>query len=101
MPASKNPAKDREIFLKIFGIDDKESWRQISRKNKKKAGSKSEFDLLTYEERITLCDRPENLAGPTPGAWKEINAHLGIHASSLTELIAELACCPANALWIL
>ncbi len=90
MPASKNLAKDREIFLKILGMDDEETWQRISRKNKKKAGSRSEFDLLTYEERITLCDRPENLAGPTPGAWKEINAHLGTHASSLTELIAEL-----------
>jgi putative DNA methylase len=90
MPASNDPVKDRQIFLKILGMDDEETWHRIAKKNKKKAGSRSEFDSLTYEERIALCDRPENLSGPTPAAWKEINAHLGTNAGSLTELVAEL-----------
>ena len=27
------------------------------------------FHRLTYTERITRCDRPENIEGPTPKAW--------------------------------
>jgi adenine-specific DNA methylase len=33
---------------------------------------------------------PENIDGPSPEAWGEINAHLGTHANSLPELIEEL-----------
>ena len=48
------------------------------------------FNRLTYAERSTLCERPENVSGPTPEAWTAINAHLGTTATSLPELVEQL-----------
>ena len=48
------------------------------------------FHRLTYTERITRCERPENIDGPTPKAWTEVNDHLGTTATSLPELVEQL-----------
>ncbi len=45
---------------------------------------------MTYAERITYCDRPENVDGPSEAAWADINAHLGTTAINLSELIEQL-----------
>ncbi len=164
MPASSNPKRDREIFLKILTMDDAAAlarWRDDKRfsvtdlgtmatrdekaewgvldgaweaaretvKNLRTAtktiakGDKtakaqacdaidaavlaanrcgealqafiSELQIhcflrLNYAERIALCERPENIAGPTPEAWAEINAHLGTTAQNLPELVEQL-----------
>jgi len=52
--------------------------------------SRSMFDALTYAERISYCDRPENVEGPSEAAWADINAHLGTTATSLAELVEQL-----------
>ena len=51
---------------------------------------RSEFEALTYAKRLVRCERPENIPGPTPAAWGDINAHLGTTASTLSELVAQL-----------
>lgn len=48
------------------------------------------FHRLSYTERITRCERPENIEGPTPEAWTKINNHLGTTATSLPELVEQL-----------
>jgi putative DNA methylase len=48
------------------------------------------FQRLSYAERITRCERPENVSGPTESAWTEINAHLGTAATCLSELVEQL-----------
>jgi len=48
------------------------------------------FDSMPYAERIDKCERPENIPGPSPKAWEDINSHLGTNASNLFELINEL-----------
>lgn len=48
------------------------------------------FQRQPYAERITRCERPENIAGPTAETWAEINAHLGTTASHLPELVEQL-----------
>lgn len=48
------------------------------------------FGQLSYDEKLTYCDRPEQIEGPGKEAWGEINAHLGTDAKSLQELVAEL-----------
>ena len=48
------------------------------------------FQRVTYAERISRCERPENVEGPTPEAWAEINTHLGTTATSLPELVEQL-----------
>jgi len=67
MPASNNPKKDRQIYLKIFTMDDAGTWDRcklaMQRKTKRAA-----FDALPYAERITHSERPENVIGPTESA---------------------------------
>jgi len=48
------------------------------------------FTQLSYDEKLTFCDRPEQIEGPSEKAWEEINTHLGTDAKSLQELVTEL-----------
>lgn len=126
MPASDNPERDREIFLKILTMDDegmllrkdknltiKELYQLATLKQRTKyftsdssernpklrptitAEEKEElqrevFLSLGYDDRMAYCRRPEQIEGPGPEVWDEINAHLGTNAFSLTELVEQL-----------
>ena len=48
------------------------------------------FRAMPYADRMALCERPENVAGPDATAWEAINAHLGTHAANLPELVEQL-----------
>jgi adenine-specific DNA methylase len=89
MPASNNPKKDREIFLKILTMDDAGVWDRCKPAAQRKT-SRAAFDALPYAERIANCERPENVAGPSAEAMAEINAHLGTQAKALPELVEQL-----------
>jgi adenine-specific DNA methylase len=89
MPASNDPKRDREVFLKILTMDDDGAWARCKPPAQRKLGRKG-FDALTYAERIADCERPENVLGPTAQAWADINAHLGTTATNLPELIDQL-----------
>ena len=89
MPASSNPKKDREIFLKVLTMDDAGAWDRCKPAVQRKT-SRAAFDRLPYAERIANCERPENVEGPSAAAWAEINAHLGTKVKSLQELVEQL-----------
>jgi putative DNA methylase len=89
MPASHDPKRDREVFLKIMTMDDDGAWARCKPPVQRKLG-RAGFDSLPYAERIANCERPENVAGPSTDAWADINAHLDTTASSLPELIGQL-----------
>lgn len=46
--------------------------------------------MPAYAERLVHCERPENIEGPTPATWADINAYLGTTATCLSELIDQL-----------
>ena len=48
------------------------------------------FERMSYDEKLTWCDRPEHVDGPSADAWTSVNAHLGTAAASLPELVREL-----------
>jgi len=48
------------------------------------------FFRMSYDEKLKCCARPEELDGPSAQAWRSINAHVGTHASNLSELVGEL-----------
>jgi adenine-specific DNA methylase len=89
MPASGNPKRDREIFLKILTIDDAGAWDRCKPAVQRRT-SRTVFDRLPYAERITDCERPENVEGPSAATWVDINSHLGTNATSLPELVEQL-----------
>lgn len=37
------------------------------------------FLLLSYDDKLAQCDRPEQIEGPSAEAWAEINAHFARH----------------------
>jgi putative DNA methylase len=86
MPASDDEQRDMEIFLKILTMDD-EGLR--SRQKKKIDGRK--WATMTLSEKLKDCRRPEEIDGPSPEAWREINAHLGTEASNLVGLFQQLS----------
>lgn len=48
------------------------------------------FDRLAYDEKLDYCLRPEQIDGPSPEVWADINAHLGTTAKALPELVQQL-----------
>lgn len=145
MPASSDPKRDREIFLKILTMDDDGAWQRqkgdipvaawlaaapedirqesftgrgwqrgltaeekedictriwdsldadgrtaLDDQRRRPVPDREAYDAMPYPERITHCERPENITGPTLEAWAEINAHLGTTAASLPELVEQL-----------
>lgn len=89
MPASGDAKRDRDIFLRILTMDDNGVWQRVKPAARRKV-SRTNFDALTYAERIENCERPENVDGPSAEAWAEINGHLGTVAASLPELVEQL-----------
>ena len=49
------------------------------------------FATLRYDEKLIMCMRPEHLGNITNEAWRDINHHLGTHATCLVELVRELS----------
>lgn len=145
MPASDDPKRDREIFLKILTMDDDGVWNrcegeipvadwreaaapeireeyfgargfvqglsdedkqevqqriwdslsleeqaELDAKRRRAIPDRAEFEALPYAERIRHCHRPEQVDGPAPDVWADINAHLGTSASDLAGLIEQL-----------
>ncbi|SET02341.1 Adenine-specific DNA methylase, contains a Zn-ribbon domain [Methanococcoides vulcani] len=120
LPATDNPARDREIFLKLLTMDDEGMWQRkkssipanelqkyLSSREKAKyfdngklrSGFSREekeelqrfvFMRMGYDVRLKYCFRPEEIDGPSPKSWKKINEHLGTNSSTIPELIEEL-----------
>lgn len=49
------------------------------------------FESMSHSEKMDYCCRPEQIVGPSEGAWNAINAHLKTTASSLGELVKQLS----------
>ncbi|HOW14317.1 anti-phage-associated DUF1156 domain-containing protein [Methanosarcina sp.] len=120
LPATDNPTKDREIFLKLLTMDEEGMWRRKKQSipanvvreylspreeaeffdgnklrnnlssKEKKELQRMAFLRMGYDERIGYCYRPEEIEGPSSEIWREINFHLGTKASSIPELVEEL-----------
>ena len=79
---------DKEDWFDLNGKYPK--WAEDIDEEEKLRITKETFFNLTYEQRIELCNRPEEMDEPSEQALEEINAHLGTNASSLTELFQQL-----------
>ena len=120
MPASNDLEKDRDIYLKLLTMDKgglnrrknkaipqeqlfeellkmppsiqkkySSSFTNLSKAEKDEL-QQLVFDRLPYDKKMEFCDRPEQIDGPSPEAWLEINTYLGTKANSLPELVQDL-----------
>ncbi len=88
MPASDNPRRDMEIFLKIMSMDESGLLQRRIKQN----SDKREFNRLGYDEKLKLCVRPEHFTRPEGDhTWKEINHHLNTNAYTLQDLMWQLS----------
>jgi putative DNA methylase len=93
------PAKTLKTFLSKTEWDElltdeegnrKRAWYTGLNGEQKNTVIKKVFSRMSYDEKISFCDRPEQIEGPASSAWQEINAHLGTQAKSLQELVEQL-----------
>jgi putative DNA methylase len=66
------------------------SWTKGITQGQKDEITRRYFDLLSYDEKLEYCDRPEQIEGPSKTAWQDINAHLGTTANNIQQLIDQL-----------
>ena len=78
------------LFTQIWDALSIEQQQALDAQRMRPITDRAEFEALTYAERLVHCERPENIEGPSPTAWSDINAHLGTTATSLSELIEQL-----------
>lgn len=86
------PQSVQKRFLDPTASSENPQVRRFSRAetDKREALQRLVFERMSYVEKLTYCDRPEQVDGPAPEAWVEINAHLETKATNLTELVQEL-----------
>lgn len=83
--------EDKEaLFTQIWDALSPEQQQALDAQRMRPIPDRAEFDALPYAERLVHCERPENIAGPTPATWADINTHLGTTATCLSELIDQL-----------
>ncbi|NJP39665.1 DUF1156 domain-containing protein [Oscillospiraceae bacterium HV4-5-C5C] len=107
---------DREglIFRKEKSLSARELWEHVQKSKKlnnsygewfetsgdkitlskdapKKEIEAAVFKSMGYDEKLTLCKRPEQLENISEQSWNEINQHLGTAAHSLPELVNQLS----------
>ena len=78
-----------ELTIDEFG-EPKHSWSKGLSPAEKEAVVRKVFDHMSYDEKLTYCDRPEQIEGPDEKAWQAINEHLDTDAERLQELVTEL-----------
>ena len=87
------PEEERPLWFTHTSTADKPKLKAGTAATKQEARRQLQsvlFERMSYDEKLRWCDRPEHLDGPSPEAWRAINAHLGTNATSLPQLVREL-----------
>jgi len=83
-------SREKDLWLSADSTNKKVSFKSGITREQKNEIQKLVFSQLTYDQKLNYCYRPEQIDGPTPESWNEINSHLGTNAYSIQELIKEL-----------
>ncbi|XOS91177.1 hypothetical protein ACLMAB_21410 [Brevibacillus laterosporus] len=82
--------KESEKYFTSSSTEDKPVFKKGITKAKKDYLQQLTFNRLSYDEKLTFCDRPEHIKNLPESTWIEINDHLDTSASSLQELVQQL-----------
>lgn len=69
----------------------KARWARGTDKTEKESLEARAFARLSYQDKLEYCCRPEEIEGPGPEAWADINARLGTKATTLPDLFEQLS----------
>ncbi len=87
---SHMPPSQRRQFIDPSATSDAPRLRAKLSREERSELQRLVFARMTYAEKLEYCDRPEQIDGPMPDDWAEINAHLGTDAATLPQLVAQL-----------
>lgn len=82
--------KEKAKYFLSSSTDDKPTFRQGITKAEKEHLQELTFNRLSYDEKITYCDRPEHVENLPKSMWNEINTHLGTSVYNFQELVQQL-----------
>lgn len=82
--------REKERYFNTSSTEDKPTYKKGITKAEKDHLQELTFNRLSYDEKLTFCERPEHVNNLSEGSWKEINDHLDTSALSLNELVEQL-----------
>ncbi|MEL3961898.1 anti-phage-associated DUF1156 domain-containing protein [Lysinibacillus endophyticus] len=82
--------REREKYFTATSTEEKPVYIKGIKKAEKDYIQELTFSRLSYDEKITYCDRPEHIENLPENSWNVINEHLETSASNLQELIKQL-----------
>jgi adenine-specific DNA methylase len=82
--------RERKEWFDTESTETKPKYKKDFSANQKGAIQKTIFMRLSYDEKLTYCDRPEQFEGLSEKSWAEINAQLGTNVKNISELVQEL-----------
>lgn len=81
---------EKEKYFTTTSTEEKPKYKKGITRDEKNYIQELTFNRLSYDEKLTYCDRPEHIENLPESAWDEINKHLETSASSIQELIKQL-----------
>lgn len=87
---SRATPREKKEWFSTESTEGNPKYKKGLNAKQKEAIQKTVFMRMSYDEKLTYCDRPEQIDGPSEKAWQEINAYLGTNATSIIELVQEL-----------
>lgn len=82
--------REKENYYTSTSTEEKPTYKKGITKAEKDHLQELTFNRMSYDEKLTYCDRPEHIENLPESSWKEINNHLETSASTLQELIKQL-----------
>jgi putative DNA methylase len=82
--------REKERYFTATSTNEKPIYKKGITKAEKDHLQNLTFNRMSYDEKLTYCDRPEHVKNLPESTWKEINEHLETSATSLQELIKQL-----------
>lgn len=81
---------EKEKYFTTTSTEEKPKYKKGITRDEKNYIQELTFNRLSYDEKLTYCDRPEHIENLPESAWEEINKHLETSASNLQELLKQL-----------
>ncbi|MBB2482472.1 DUF1156 domain-containing protein [Bacillus sp. APMAM] len=82
--------RERDKYFTSTSTEEKPTYIKGITKAEKNHLQVLTFNRLSYDEKLTYCERPEHIANIPEMEWTIINEHLGTSASNLQELVKQL-----------
>ncbi|MEC2157658.1 anti-phage-associated DUF1156 domain-containing protein [Virgibacillus halodenitrificans] len=82
--------RERKNYFSVSSTEEKPTYKKGITKTDRNYLQELTFNRLSHDEKLTYCNRPEQVENLPKSSWEEINNHLGTTATTLQELIEEL-----------